>query len=106
MRHRSARVLSAPERIRTSDLRLRRPTLYPAELRALAAIKGSGRDSVRCGLAAVASAAIYGHRYVDLAAVYALAAAVGRQLEHVAHSRVDQHSRDALRRADHAQHSV
>ena len=25
----------APERIRTSDLRLRRPTLYPAELRAL-----------------------------------------------------------------------
>src|SRR4051794_33839482 len=28
---------SAPERIRTSDLRFRRPTLYPAELRALAA---------------------------------------------------------------------
>src|SRR5687767_6690572 len=28
------RVLSAPERIRTSDLRFRRPTLYPAELRA------------------------------------------------------------------------
>ena len=27
----------APERIRTSDLRFRRPTLYPAELRALAA---------------------------------------------------------------------
>ena len=26
----------APERIRTSDLRFRRPTLYPAELRALA----------------------------------------------------------------------
>src|SRR4051795_12050754 len=26
---------SAPERIRTSDLRFRRPTLYPAELRAL-----------------------------------------------------------------------
>ena len=25
----------APERIRTSDLRFRRPTLYPAELRAL-----------------------------------------------------------------------
>src|SRR5437879_2368671 len=25
---------SAPERIRTSDLRFRRPTLYPAELRA------------------------------------------------------------------------
>jgi hypothetical protein len=24
----------APERIRTSDLRFRRPTLYPAELRA------------------------------------------------------------------------
>src|SRR5262249_16181678 len=27
-------VWSAPERIRTSDLRFRRPTLYPAELRA------------------------------------------------------------------------
>ena len=27
-------LLSAPERIRTSDLRFRRPTLYPAELRA------------------------------------------------------------------------
>src|SRR5690606_6273426 len=27
-------VRSAPERIRTSDLRLRRPTLYPTELRA------------------------------------------------------------------------
>src|SRR5207249_3314532 len=27
---------SAPERIRTSDLRFRRPTLYPAELRAQA----------------------------------------------------------------------
>ena len=26
--------LDAPERIRTSDLRFRRPTLYPAELRA------------------------------------------------------------------------
>jgi hypothetical protein len=36
------RVPSAPERIRTSDLRFRRPTLYPAELRALAASKGSG----------------------------------------------------------------
>ena len=28
------RTFSAPERIRTSDLRLRRPSLYPAELRA------------------------------------------------------------------------
>ena len=27
--------LHAPDRIRTCDLRLRRPTLYPAELRAL-----------------------------------------------------------------------
>lgn len=27
----------APDRIRTCDLRLRRPTLYPAELRALTA---------------------------------------------------------------------
>jgi hypothetical protein len=27
--------LSAPDRIRTCDLRFRRPTLYPAELRAL-----------------------------------------------------------------------
>jgi hypothetical protein len=31
---RSAETCSAPERIRTSDLRFRRPTLYPAELRA------------------------------------------------------------------------
>src|SRR5215207_2011090 len=31
---RSAESGSAPERIRTSDLRFRRPTLYPAELRA------------------------------------------------------------------------
>ncbi len=29
-----ARFLSAPDRIRTCDLRFRRPTLYPAELRA------------------------------------------------------------------------
>jgi hypothetical protein len=29
-----AGLCSAPERIRTSDLRFRRPTLYPAELRA------------------------------------------------------------------------
>ena len=27
-------VIGAPDRIRTCDLRLRRPTLYPAELRA------------------------------------------------------------------------
>jgi hypothetical protein len=27
--------MSAPDRIRTCDLRFRRPTLYPAELRAL-----------------------------------------------------------------------
>ncbi len=32
-----ASLNSAPERIRTSDLRLRRPSLYPAELRALGA---------------------------------------------------------------------
>jgi hypothetical protein len=38
------RVRSAPERIRTSDLRFRRPTLYPAELRAP---KCSGRQSSR-----------------------------------------------------------
>ena len=31
---------SAPERIRTSDLRFRRPTLYPAELRAQRSGKG------------------------------------------------------------------
>jgi hypothetical protein len=30
----SSWFLDAPERIRTSDLRFRRPTLYPAELRA------------------------------------------------------------------------
>ena len=48
--------LSAPERIRTSDLRFRRPTLYPAELRArslqqrvMVARQRSGR---RCGAAA------------------------------------------------------
>ena len=34
---------SAPERIRTSDLRFRRPTLYPAELRA----QGNGQSSHR-----------------------------------------------------------
>src|SRR3954454_25244572 len=44
---------SAPERIRTSDLRFRRPTLYPAELRAqgrVAAIPESserGPDRIR-----------------------------------------------------------
>jgi hypothetical protein len=32
---------NAPERIRTSDLRFRRPTLYPAELRALVVRPGS-----------------------------------------------------------------
>ena len=32
-------MVSAPERIRTSDLRFRRPTLYPAELRALVALR-------------------------------------------------------------------
>src|SRR3981189_925233 len=31
-------VRNAPERIRTSDLRFRRPTLYPAELRAQSAL--------------------------------------------------------------------
>jgi hypothetical protein len=38
---------SAPERIRTSDLRFRRPTLYPAELRAQGVVqcKRRGRDS-------------------------------------------------------------
>ena len=38
---------SAPERIRTSDLRFRRPTLYPAELRAhwVVQCKRRGRDS-------------------------------------------------------------
>src|SRR3954466_3551911 len=41
---------SAPERIRTSDLRFRRPTLYPAELRAQrAAIVGDGRRTERAG---------------------------------------------------------
>ena len=35
----SGGVPSAPERIRTSDLRFRRPTLYPAELRAQAAAR-------------------------------------------------------------------
>ena len=42
---------SAPERIRTSDLRFRRPTLYPAELRAqgrlAARFESSGRASDR-----------------------------------------------------------
>ncbi len=37
----------APERIRTSDLRFRRPTLYPAELRAPAREEGSARRGVR-----------------------------------------------------------
>ena len=34
-----------PERIRTSDLRLRRPTLYPAELRALSWFGADGLRS-------------------------------------------------------------
>ena len=43
---------NAPERIRTSDLRFRRPTLYPAELRAqgtdsLAAACRSGEGGIR-----------------------------------------------------------
>src|SRR5689334_8482949 len=33
----------APERIRTSDLRFRRPTLYPAELRAQGRVSGDVR---------------------------------------------------------------
>src|SRR4051794_21368127 len=41
---------SAPERIRTSDLRFRRPTLYPAELRARAeASVGGSRGAERAG---------------------------------------------------------
>jgi hypothetical protein len=48
---RSAESCNAPERIRTSDLRFRRPTLYPAELRAQTAAaqcsrrQRRGRDS-------------------------------------------------------------
>ena len=38
---------SAPERIRTSDLRFRRPTLYPAELRAQWAAEQSSRRQRR-----------------------------------------------------------
>src|SRR5688500_7574586 len=34
-RHAMLRLVGAPDRIRTCDLWLRRPTLYPAELRAL-----------------------------------------------------------------------
>ena len=42
--------VSAPERIRTSDLRFRRPTLYPAELRAQrTAMLASTRDRKFCG---------------------------------------------------------
>jgi hypothetical protein len=37
---RCLRFQHAPERIRTSDLRLRRPTLYPAELRAQTTVDG------------------------------------------------------------------
>ena len=39
-------VSSAPERIRTSDLRLRRPTLYPTELRAPAGWEANKPSSV------------------------------------------------------------
>src|SRR5919109_2295282 len=41
---------SAPDRIRTCDLRFRRPTLYPAELRARAAGRAS-RGSILGGAA-------------------------------------------------------
>ena len=35
-------LIGAPERIRTSDTRLRKPVLYPAELRALTALLRAG----------------------------------------------------------------
>gem|GEM_PF-4580810 len=46
-------VISAPDRIRTCDLRLRRPTLYPAELRARRT--GGGISRVLSPLARVGS---------------------------------------------------
>ena len=47
---------SAPERIRTSDLRFRRPTLYPAELRALVALRRGSLAPARAGTESGASA--------------------------------------------------
>ena len=47
---------SAPERIRTSDLRFRRPTLYPAELRALVALRPGSVALARPGTGPGASA--------------------------------------------------
>jgi hypothetical protein len=47
---RSTESCSAPERIRTSDLRFRRPTLYPAELRAQgrrSMLAASGEGGIR-----------------------------------------------------------
>src|SRR4051795_157812 len=54
IRARSSGPGSAPERIRTSDLRFRRPTLYPAELRAqrrtsVAAERRPARGAERAG---------------------------------------------------------
>src|SRR4051794_11915886 len=46
----SAESCNAPERIRTSDLRFRRPTLYPAELRAQgrrSMLAASGEGGIR-----------------------------------------------------------
>src|SRR3954447_19033604 len=51
---------SAPERIRTSDLRFRRPTLYPAELRAQRGPRILA-GPVRQGLDALARAPGRGH---------------------------------------------
>src|SRR5436190_20926722 len=42
-------VISAPDRIRTCDLRFRRPTLYPTELRALCRVFQRLLESRRSG---------------------------------------------------------
>ena len=47
MKWRQAAVFGAPDRIRTCDLRLRRATLYPAELRVpvlTRCLRGKGQD--------------------------------------------------------------
>ena len=49
---------SAPERIRTSDLRFRRPTLYPAELRALVALRRGSLAPAPPGTGSGASASL------------------------------------------------
>ena len=49
VKHKQNTCFGAPDRIRTCDLRLRRPTLYPLSYRRAEAKSSSGRDGAECG---------------------------------------------------------